>query len=86
MVKLKPWVKVSEKLPEVDKRVLVWLNPDEYDDENIRIAHLGTHEIEDNNFKYIGRKVVWYLEDYYCDFEDVIAWMPLPEPYKEETE
>ena len=28
----------------------------------------------------------WTCECYNCDDSDVIAWMPLPEPYKKEVE
>lgn len=83
--KVGKWIPVSERLPEEDEEVLVWLKEKDIRGKNIRIAQLGVHDVEDNNFEYIGKKAVWYCGIYYCDIEKVTAWMPLPEPYEEEV-
>ena len=76
------WIPCSERLPEIGENVLIWCKDADLCGENIRIAKLGSHDIEDNHFKKIGEKTVWYTHIYYCDLDDVIAWMPLPEPYR----
>ena len=42
--------------------------------------------MEDKDFNYLGEKLVWYCERYYCNLDDVIAWMPRPKPYKGKEE
>lgn len=75
------WIPCSEKLPENDDDVLCWY---EY-----RIMQ-GTHEGEMNRKFEIG-----YYNKYFkrwggevsCGRDcKVIAWRPLPEPYKEDEE
>lgn len=75
------WIPCSEKLPENDDDVLCWY---EY-----RIMQ-GTHEGEMNQKFEIG-----YYKKYFkrwggevsCGRDcKVIAWMPLPKPYKEDEE
>ena len=67
------WIPVSERLPELDVDVLVT-------------------DIHGNRFVhtlYAGKDGTFYWEDdagFFVDFNDVIAWMPLPEPYKAESE
>lgn len=78
------WIPVSEMLPEHDEDVLLCFKEGPscpyY---QIQVGSLGTHEVEDNNFEIIGYADVWYTDECYAPFEDVAAWMPLPEPYKE---
>lgn len=71
------WIPVSKRLPEDDRFVLLSF-------ENFTIPMIGRYEEdEDGNGN-------WYLGD--CDEQDtclandlyVNAWMPLPEPYREE--
>lgn len=85
-ISLKGWIPVSERLPKVGEEVLVWRKEKDHRGINIGIASIGFHDIEDNNFEYIGKKMVWYCGIYYCDLENVTAWMPLPESYKVESE
>ena len=70
------WIPCSERLPEDDTLMLVNYidsRPDAMD------RWIGWHEMEN----------VWYIdgEAHSREFgNEVIAWMPLPEPYREETE
>ena len=68
------WIPCSERLPE-DKQVVFVQDTNEtmwiwkYFDENLEYS--GPYQWEDENGD-------WQLID------EVVAWMPLPEPYKEE--
>ena len=65
------WIPASERLPEVGSPVLVWLYEDYY------LSCL--HRIDDT--------LCWDFDEFSLegeDFYDVVAWMPLPEPYKED--
>lgn len=64
------WIPVSERLPEINKPVLVWL----YDEYYLSELHS------------IGGVLYWDFDLFDLsgdEFDDVIAWMPLPEAYKE---
>ena len=62
------WIPVTERLPEEDKPVFVYLF---YDSPHIVWLSEG----------------VWYTDDFIIDKDDEpTAWMPLPEPYREEGE
>lgn len=68
------WIPCSERLPERDKRVLVTVFGD-YD--------IGYIDTDPDNMQ-----LRWCFESfnlYGDEMEDVKAWMPLPEPYREET-
>ena len=73
-LKAQQWIPVSERLPNNDDFVIVTIL-DESGDTPYRCSDFG-----------------WYLDKADCwiiDAEqrtDVIAWMPLPEPYKEEKD
>ena len=64
------WIPVSEKLPEEKSAVLVWCS----ERKNIYCAYLEEKQ--------------WWIFGAFSEevIEDVIAWMPLPEPYKAESE
>ena len=69
------WIPCSERLPEEGRRVIV------YDNERTCI-YIASYEA---NRYYRGS----YWEDdegLICDFEEISAWMPLPEPYRKEGE
>lgn len=68
------WIPCGERLPENDEWVVITVH-DEHGDTPFRYTDFG-----------------WYLETAKCwiveaeQRTDVIAWMPLPEPYREEGE
>ena len=67
------WIPVSERLPENHKDVLICLSSDQ-----ICIGSYNSHRLPFSN-----HAIGWgasYIHNWCSD--DVIAWMPLPEPYK----
>lgn len=66
------WIPCSERLPEDENPVLIQY----YDEEDEAIMFIGCYE-----YGYFN---VWD-ERIFPDYEEV-AWMPLPEPYKEDKE
>lgn len=73
------WIPVSERLPEEDGRYLVTFKY------GIKVCMVGYGSCKRTVLGYpIGHG--WYsLEEaqYYAE-DSIIAWMPLPEPYKED--
>ena len=68
------WIPVSERLPEDHKDVLICLSSDQ-----ICIGCYNSHKLPFSN------NVIGWGASYthnWCS-NDVIAWQPLPEPYKE---
>lgn len=66
------WIPVSERLPDDDSTVLIWLEGGEQ-------YELGW---------YGGNQWTWRAEsisNYWIEGVDVLAWMPLLEPYKAES-
>ena len=74
------WIPCSERLPEDYVDVLVWFEYFRYGDYNcMYAAHgIGNYSKEYNSWT-INHETGW--KDLH-----VFAWMPLPEPYKEESE
>lgn len=66
------WIPVSERLPEAGKEVLVTVKDDSADSP-IYYTSAGWYSQE-----------IWVVENTVC--YQVIAWMPLPEPYKEQDD
>lgn len=69
------WIKVSDRLPDRKMRVLITIHHP--DDPTRRCVDECTYDAMDGGF-------IWW-DDYYqetLNYENVIAWMPLPEPYK----
>ena len=84
------WIPVSERLPEKKGTYLVTqkaIFPDHIIRRIVGYAP-NLHDVDEYNFK--GKKCPgWYdydIEWGYRELDDVIAWMPLVEPYKAESE
>ena len=80
------WIPVSERLPDEYGEYLITWTTSQSKRPFIGISEgevTSEYDHEHNRFK-----VEWLLEDYVKNYPDVkvIAWMPLPEPYKAESE
>lgn len=69
---VKTWIPVSERLPERDTNVLAYAK-------GVGIVYQRVMWIDDYTGEWVG-----FVGSGYQD--EVIAWMPLPEPYKAESE
>ena len=72
------WIPVNEMLPPVDKEVLLTICDN--------CAYQGFNEnfakVRCGKFHSMG----WYVDGVWYHFDNVIAWQPLPELYKTESE
>ena len=78
------WIPISERLPEEYGEYLITWTTSQIKRPFIGISEgevTSEYDYEHNRFKF-----EWLLEDYIKNYPDVkvIAWMPLPEPYKTE--
>ena len=70
------WISVNERLPEDMQRVLIWFEYFRYGDFNCMYQTYGFGYVCDGKWSpFINGETGW--QDY-----KVIAWQPLPEPYK----
>ena len=67
------WIQCSDKLPETDKSVIMFVHNDNYEYTNITIGYLESPS-------YIEREQQWTSFEDHFDMEDVSHWMPLPKP------
>lgn len=68
------WIPVNERLPEESDYYMACIYNDEADDYDFRktwFAHADDYDMDESEWREL------------YDFERVIAWQPLPEPYKE---
>lgn len=78
------WISVSERLPEKSGKYLLWRNAP-YEDK----AHyfIGNYDADVEDFGEWQEKYApitfGYLDSDFIDYGEVLAWMPLPEPYTE---
>ena len=81
------WIPVSEKLPESDGDYFLFGKMVEDDTENIFI---GMYDACAEKFgyweDYYDRNTLGFLDSELIEYNKVIAWMPLPQPYKVESE
>lgn len=64
------WIPVSERLPSYGEDVLLSI-----DGQFCAVGYI----VQTNDERWYE----WYYNGWYHPYEDVTAWMPLPEPYKE---
>jgi hypothetical protein len=80
------WIPCSERLPEEYGEYLITWITSQSKKPFIAICECEISNLY--NFEKNRFDAVWLLEDYIKAYPDVeiIAWMPLPEPYKAESE
>ncbi len=81
------WISVNERLPKEDGEYLVsrhYTLSDNYCVEILKYVK-DLSEIDDNfrDKKGIGGWIDWNHNYGYYDVSNVVAWIPLPKPYKE---
>lgn len=69
------WIPVSERLPETNGRYLAYI-VNKHDDK-LKYIMTCEYSLADGYWN-------WFPDDE-CASDNVIAWMPLPEPYKAES-
>ena len=84
------WIPVSERLPKKRGEYLVTQKAvfSDYVYRSIASYSLNLYDVDEYNF-LDKKRPGWYdcdSEGSYYELDDVIAWMPLPEPYKAERE
>ena len=73
------WIPCSERLPDLDKYVLCTVN-DQGEGNEVAMMCLTT-SIKPDDYYWTD-----YAGEYSWELCEVVAWMPLPEPYKGEEE
>lgn len=84
------WIPVSERLPEKRGDYLVTQKATFTDYVYISVAGYALNLYDVDEYDFADKKRSgWYEYDSewgYRELDDVIAWMPLPQPYKAESE
>lgn len=82
------WIPVSERLPEEDGDYMLWGKMIEDDEEEYQFIggyDSGCEEFGVWEMQY-DRTTLGCLGSDFLEYDRVIAWQPLPEPYKAESE
>lgn len=81
------WIPCNERQPEEDGKYLVTLRWSDYPN-SVETLHFSNDLSSVDGVGYAGEKRPGWYEydsDYGCyEIDNVIAWMPRPEPYKED--
>lgn len=81
------WIPVSERLPEEEGTYLLWGKLTDYED---YYCFIGDYDEGCEQFGYweqqFDSNTLGCLGEEFFEYECVIAWMPLPQPYKAESE
>ena len=83
------WIPVSERLPEKDGEYLVTVSSFCGLPQCIEVLSFATDLHKVDEYEFPEHKCGFYEYDSewgYLEVDDVIAWMPLPEPYRKESE
>ena len=85
-----PWIPCSERLPEeYGEYMITWTTSHSMVNGKYSLLGIAEYELsseyDHENNRFRGE---WLLEDYIKNYPNVkvTAWMPLPEPYKAESE
>ena len=72
------WIPCSERLPEEDGQYLI----------TVKYKHVNGYEsiYAEHGDWFDGGWDMYYCSGHCGEVEDIIAWMPLPKPYKGETD
>ena len=84
------WIPVNERLPEKGGDYLVTQKTSfsDYVYESVASYALNLHDVDEYDFAD-KKRPGWHEYDPewgYRELDDVVAWMPLPDPYKAESE
>ena len=79
------WISCSERLPEKNGLYLAWIVWPYYDEPTFSIINYDADVEAFGEWKeYYHPETLGYLDREFEEFDKVIAWMPLPEPYTKE--
>ena len=73
------WIPCEERLPKIGQCVLIQLDMNEYDSEYDSTIQVRRYDGEQDVYKW-----KWEGLDIWTSEDAVLAWQPLPQPYKKE--
>ena len=77
------WIPVTERLPKESDEYLLWGRFNEDED---YFRFIGYYDADSEAFGYPEAQydphTLGFLSDVFIEYLEVIAWMPLPQPYK----